>query len=111
MISVQEWAEIHPFTSRRAVGAVIDDRVGGGRGTVRRALAAEGPPKDPTDHLAHLPGDQAQCDVWFPPARIPLRAGQFGSPPVLGDLLLPGAADTLARRSRETVPADAGEIS
>ena len=29
------------------------------------------------------PGDQAQCDLWFPPARVPLGAGQSGSPPVL----------------------------
>jgi len=24
-----------------------------------------------------------QCDLWFPPVKIPLGSGQFGSPPVL----------------------------
>ena len=40
-------------------------------------------PKDPTDRIEYEPGDQMQCDLWFPPAKIPLGAGQFGSPPVL----------------------------
>jgi Integrase core domain len=29
------------------------------------------------------PGTRIQCDLWFPPASIPLGAGQAGSPPVL----------------------------
>ncbi len=40
-------------------------------------------PVDPADRLDYLPGDQAQCDLWFPPTRIPLGHGQVGSPPVL----------------------------
>lgn len=40
-------------------------------------------PKDPASRLRHDPGDQAQCDLWFPPASIPLGDGQVGSPPVL----------------------------
>ena len=40
-------------------------------------------PVDPADRLDYRPGDQAQCDLWFPPARIPLGHGRVGSPPVL----------------------------
>jgi hypothetical protein len=40
-------------------------------------------PKDPADRIVCRPGDQAQCDLWFPPVRVPLGAGQSGSPPVL----------------------------
>ena len=143
MISVQDWAEIrHLHFAEGLSERAIADRVGVARGTVRRALAAEGPPrfsrspapsafdvfearvrallaqfpsmpasviaervgwvgsaswfrkrvallrpeyapKDPADRLEHRPGDQAQCDLWFPPAPVPLGAGQVGSPPVL----------------------------
>lgn len=38
---------------------------------------------DPADRLVYSPGDQMQCDLWFPPVKIPLGYGQFGSPPVL----------------------------
>ena len=41
-------------------------------------LRPEYAPKDPADRLEHLPGDQAQCDLWFPPAPIPLGSGQVG---------------------------------
>src|SRR5215475_8509585 len=46
-------------------------------------LRVEYAPKDPADRICYSPGDQAQCDLWFPPARVPLGAGQAGSPPVL----------------------------
>ena len=38
---------------------------------------------DPADRLEYLPGDQAQCDLWFPPVRIPLGHDRSGCPPVL----------------------------
>ena len=38
---------------------------------------------DPADRLAHLPGEQVQCDLWFPPVDVPLGHGQVGRPPVL----------------------------
>ena len=34
-------------------------------------LRVEYVPKDPADRIAYRPGDQAQCDLWFPPARVP----------------------------------------
>jgi hypothetical protein len=40
-------------------------------------------PVDPADRIAYEPGDQMQCDLWLPPAKIPLGAEQFGSQPVL----------------------------
>lgn len=38
---------------------------------------------DPADRLVHLPGEQVQCDLWFPPADIPTDHGQQARPPVL----------------------------
>ena len=46
-------------------------------------LRPEYAPKDPADRLSYRPGDQAQCDLWFPPAKIPVGGGQACSPPVL----------------------------
>lgn len=67
---------------------VLAERVGwpGSASWFRKKVAllrVEYAPKDPADRIAYLPGDQAQCDLWFPPARVPLGAGQSGSPPVL----------------------------
>ena len=30
-----------------------------------------------------LPGHAVQCDLWFPPVKVPTGAGQHASPPVL----------------------------
>jgi transposase len=38
---------------------------------------------DPADRLAWEPGDAAQCDLWFPPKRIPLEDGSCALLPVL----------------------------
>jgi hypothetical protein len=38
---------------------------------------------DPADRLSWSPGDAAQCDLWFPPARIPLEDGSRVLLPVL----------------------------
>jgi hypothetical protein len=47
------------------------------------ALRPEVAPKDPADRITYRCGDQAQCDLWFPPVDIPLGDGQVGRPPVL----------------------------
>ncbi|SDZ47637.1 Transposase [Micromonospora pattaloongensis] len=38
---------------------------------------------DPAQRTDYLPGELAQCDLWFPPADVPLGFGQVGRPPVL----------------------------
>jgi transposase len=68
--------------------SVIAERVGwaGSESWFRKKIAAIRPryaPKDPADRLSYRPGDQVQCDLWFPAAQIPLGYGQNGSPPVL----------------------------
>jgi len=140
---VEDWAEIRRL--HRAEGMpirAICRQLGVGRNTVRRALAASGPPKyeraskglivdavepqirellaawpsmpatviaerigwtrsltlvkrrvallwplflppDPAQRTEYDAGQIGQCDLWFPPAEIPLGFGQVGSPPVL----------------------------
>lgn len=140
---MEDWAEIRRL--HRAEGMpikAIARKLGVGRNTVRRALAAEGPPRyrrparpsvvdavepqirallsewptmpatviaerigwtrsltvlkdrvrglrplfvppDPVQRTDYLPGELAQCDLWFPPADVPLGFGQVGRPPVL----------------------------
>jgi hypothetical protein len=38
---------------------------------------------DPCDRLVHLPGEQVQCDLWFPGQLVPDHAGVLRSFPVL----------------------------
>ena len=52
------------------------------RDNVRR-LRPEHRKPDPADRLVWAPGDAAQCDLWFPPTRVPLEDGTRVSPPVL----------------------------
>ena len=52
------------------------------RDNVRR-LRPEHRKLDPADRLSWAPGDAAQCDLWFPPAKVPLEDGSRVSPPVL----------------------------
>jgi transposase len=143
VLSVEDWAEIRRL--HRAEGMPIKAivrKLGVGRNTVRRALAADAPPlysrpakpsivdavepqirallaewpsmpttviaervgwqrsmtvfkdrvrvlrplfvaPDPAQRTEYLPGELAQCDLWFPPADVPLGFGQVGRPPVL----------------------------
>jgi transposase len=52
------------------------------RDNVRR-LRPEHRPPDPADRLVWEAGDAAQCDLWFPPQRIPLEDGTARLLPVL----------------------------
>jgi len=67
---------------------VIAERIGwtGSSSFLRMKVAEIRPdyaPVDPADRITYESGDQMQCDLWFPPAKIPLGSGQLGSPPVL----------------------------
>ncbi|WP_395245550.1 IS21 family transposase [Agromyces sp. MMS24-K17] len=48
-----------------------------------RRLRPEHRPVDPADRLTWAAGDAAQCDLWFPPRRIPLEDGTTSLLPVL----------------------------
>jgi hypothetical protein len=52
------------------------------RDNVRR-LRPEHRPVDPSDRLTWLPGDAGQCDLWFPPRKIPLEDGSKTLLPVM----------------------------
>ncbi len=140
---MEDWAEIRRLhrAEEMPIKAIVR-KLGVGRNTVRRALAAEGPPSysrpvrpsavdevepqirvllaawptmpatviaerigwtrsltvlkdrvrvlrplfvppDPVQRTEYLPGELAQCDLWFPPVDVPLGFGQVGRPPVL----------------------------
>jgi len=67
---------------------VLAERVGW-TGSIRwfsdnvRRLRPEHRPVDPADRLTWAPGDAVQCDLWFPPRRIPLEDGSTKLLPVL----------------------------
>lgn len=46
-------------------------------------LRPEHRPIDPADRIVWAPGDAAQCDLWFPPRKIPLEDGTSKLLPVL----------------------------
>jgi transposase len=54
---------------------VLKDRV--------RVLRPQYKPVDPVSRTTYQAGELAQCDLWFPPARVPLGSGHAASPPVL----------------------------
>jgi len=72
----------------RMAATTLAERVGwsGSASVFRDKVAAIRPeyvPPDPADRLVHEPGQQVQCDLWFPHAPLPLGHGQEGIPPVL----------------------------
>ena len=67
---------------------VLAERVGW-TGSIRwfsenvRRLRPQHRPVDPADRLTWAAGDAAQCDLWFPPRKIPLEDGSTKLLPVL----------------------------
>ena len=67
---------------------VLAERVGW-EGSIRwfrdnvKRLRPEHRPIDPADRLTWAVGDAAQCDLWFPPKKIPLEDGTIKLLPVL----------------------------
>lgn len=77
---LEQWPEM-PAT-------VIPERIGWDRGlTVLKDRIRDLRPAcraaDPASRTVYEPGEIGQCDLWFPPADIPLGFGQVGRPPVL----------------------------
>jgi len=68
--------------------STLAERVGwsGSASVFREKVAGIRPeyvPPDPADRLVHEPGQQVQCDLWFPHEPLPVGSGQDGMPPVL----------------------------
>ena len=67
---------------------VLAERVGW-NGSIRwfsenvKRLRPEHRPVDPADRIVWAAGDAAQCDLWFPPRKIPLEDGSAKLLPVL----------------------------
>ena len=67
---------------------VLAERVGW-TGSIRwfsenvKRLRPEHRPVDPADRITWVAGDAAQCDLWFPPRKIPLEDGSTKLLPVL----------------------------
>lgn len=85
----------------RMPATVIAERIGWDRSiTVLkervRELRPVYMPADPVSRTLYEPGELAQCDLWFPPADIPLGFGQVGRPPVL--VLVAGYSRVIAAR-------------
>lgn len=93
-VTTSAWAQIEPAV--RAVlkqyptmaASVIAERVGwaGGHSWFSENVARIRPqyaPADPCDRLVHRPGEQVQCDLWFPGQVVPDHAGILRSFPVL----------------------------
>ncbi|MBT2551277.1 IS21 family transposase [Arthrobacter sp. ISL-65] len=72
----------------RMPATVLAERVGwsGSPAWFRENVARIRPeyaPADPADRISYDPGDQAQCDLWFPEVRIPVGGGKAKVLPVL----------------------------
>jgi transposase len=93
-VTTSAWAQVEP--SVRALLAqyptmpatVLAERVGwtGGHSWFSENVARIRPeyaPADPCDRLVHRPGEQVQCDLWFPGQLVPDHAGKLRSFPVL----------------------------
>lgn len=93
-VRTSAWAQIeaavravlseHP----RMPASVIAERVGwsGGHSWFSENVArirSQYAPADPCDRLVHRPGQQIQCDLWFPGPLVPDHAGELRSFPVL----------------------------
>jgi transposase len=82
--AIRELLQAYP----RMPATVIAERVGWQRSlTVLkdrvRELRPYYLPPDPATRTAYDPGQRIQCDLWFPPARVPVGFGHLDSPPVL----------------------------
>ena len=72
----------HPFNRESRVAVVGERSISWFRENVKLLRPSYRPP-DPGDRLTWEPGEAAQCDLWFPPKRIPLEDGTASLLPTL----------------------------
>src|SRR5674476_692048 len=103
---MEDWALIRRLhVSEKVAKAEIARQLGISRNTVAKAIASVDPPEysrssswfrqnvatirpdyaptDPADRIVYHPGDQVQCDLWFPEPKIPVEDGAMLMLPVL----------------------------
>jgi transposase len=93
-VAASAWLAVEPMVRALLAefpdmpASVVGERVGwtGSASWLRENVARVRPEYrrvDPVDRLAHLAGEEIQCDLWFPPVGVPVGGGSVARLPVL----------------------------